>query len=430
MAIWDIKNECMAREEIGELQLERLQATLNRVYKNVRHYKKVFSEIDFMPEDLRSLTDFKKLPFTTRKDLRDDYPYGMYAVTLREVVRLHAPSLGYEKPVVLGFTRNDLNTWVELMARCLTGVGVTRDDVVQISLPAQKMMSSFGLQRGAELIGASVLPVSIKNLPNQVSIMKDFRTTVLVTTPGFALSLLNAIPETGIDLITLSLKHGIIGSEPWSEKTRGILESTLHISATDIYSLSEIFGPGVAWECPEKKGLHISEDHFLPEIIDPVTFLPKAPGEEGELVVTTLSKEAFPIIRFRTGDLASIDYSTCGCGRTHARISRIAKRTDDMFVMNGASVVPEQIGQIITKLNNEKEPVFQLQVERKKDRDVLTVVIEVTETMFFDEIKKQLLIVDDIALAISEFLGWNVYVKFVEKGSVDRNRRVIDTRSL
>jgi phenylacetate-CoA ligase len=430
MAIWDIKNECMAREEIGELQLERLQATLNRVYKNVRHYKKVFSEIDFMPEDLRSLTDFKKLPFTTRKDLRDDYPYGMYAVTLREVVRLHAPSLGYEKPVVLGFTRNDLNTWVELMARCLTGVGVTRDDVVQISLPAQKMMSSFGLQRGAELIGASVLPVSIKNLPNQVSIMKDFRTTVLVTTPGFALSLLNAIPETGIDLITLSLKHGIIGSEPWSEKTRGILESTLHISATDIYSLSEIFGPGVAWECPEKKGLHISEDHFLPEIIDPVTFLPKAPGEEGELVVTTLSKEAFPIIRFRTGDLASIDYSTCGCGRTHARISRIAKRTDDMFVMNGASVVPEQIGQIITKLNNEKEPVFQLQVERKKDRDVLTVVIEVTETMFFDEIKKQLLIVDDIVLAISEFLGWNVYVKFVEKGSVDRNRRVIDTRSL
>ena len=430
MTIWDIKNECMPREEIGELQLERLQATLNRVYKNVRHYKKAFSDIDFMPEDLRSLADFKKLPFTTRKDLRDDYPYGMYAVTLREVVRLHAPSLGYEKPVVLGFTRNDLTTWVELMARCLTGVGVTRDDVIQISLPAQKMMSSFGLQRGAELIGASVLPVSIKNLPNQASIMKDFRTTVLVATPGLALGLLNAISESGIDLITLSLKHGLIGSEPWSEKTRRVLESGLHISATDIYSLSEIFGPGVAWECPEKKGLHISEDHFLPEIVDPATLLPKAPGEEGELVITTLSKEAFPIIRFRTGDLASIDYEPCGCGRTHARISRISKRIDDMFVMNGASVVPEQIGQIITKLNNNREPIFQLQVERKKERDILTVVIEVTETMFFDEIKKQLLIVDDIALAISEFLGWSVYVKFVEKGSVDRNRRVIDTRSL
>ncbi|MBU0995610.1 MAG: phenylacetate--CoA ligase [Proteobacteria bacterium] len=430
MDIWDPQKESMKRDEIEQLQLERLQATLNRVYKNVRHYKTSFSDIDFMPEDLQSLTDFNKLPFTTRQDLRDDYPYGMFAVTLREVVRLHAPSLGFEKPVVLGFTKNDLNCWVELMARCLSGVGVTKDDVVQISMPTWKILNTFGIQRGAELIGASVLPVSIKNLPNQVKIMRDFRTTILVTTPGFAMGLINAISSSGIDMITLSLKQGIIGSEAWSENTRNLIEKNLHITATDIYSLTEIFGPGVAWECHEKNGLHISEDHFLPEIIDPVTLEPLPPGAEGELVITTLTKEAFPLVRFRTGDLTSLNYTPCGCGRTHARISRISKRTDDVFVMNATCVIPDQINMIITKLNNGKEPVFQLQAERKKDRDTLTVIIEVTDTMFFDEIKKQLLIVDDIQLAISEFLGWNVHVKFVEQGSIDRKKQVLDNRSL
>ena len=430
MTIWDQDNECMGRDDIEQLQLERLQATLNRVYKNVGHYKQAFSHIDFMPEDLQSLADFGRLPFTSRQDLRDDYPYGMFAVTLREVVRLHAPSIGFEKPVVMGFTQNDLKSWVQLMARCLAGLNVTKDDVIQISMPMWKVLSSFGIQRGAELIGASVLPLSIKNLPNQVKIMRDFRTTVLLTTPGFALGIGQAMNATGIKPIDMSLKQGIIGFEPWSEATRDQIETGLHITATDIYSLTEVFGPGVAWECPEKKGLHISEDHFLPEIIDPVTLEPLPPGATGELVITTLTKEAFPLVRFRTGDITSINYAPCPCGRTHARIARISRRSDDVFLMNGTCVIPDQIGMIISRLNNGIEPLFQLQVTREKDRDKLLILIEVTDAMFFDEVKKQLLMVDDIQTAVSEFLGWNVQVKFVEQGSIDRKKQVVDHRSL
>ncbi len=427
MECWDNRNECMDRGEIEQLQLERLQATLNRVYKNVSHYRSLFKKIDFIPEDLKSLDQFSELPPTTRRDLMDNYPYGMFAVPLREVVRLLAPALTLDKPMVIGFTANDLDRWGELTARNLTAVGVGKDDVVQISMAFGIVAGPFGVQLGAEKIGASVIPVSAGNPEGQLRIMRDFRTTTLVSTPTFAMGLIGAMETAGIEPAALSLKYGVLGSEPWPEDMRKEIEQSLRISATDSYGLTEIFGPGVAWECPEKKGLHIPEDHFFPEIVDPMTLAPKAPGEEGELLITTLTKEAFPLIRFRTGDLASIDKTLCACGRSHCRISRIFKRCDDIIVMRGTSVVPEQIGLALARING-AAPRYQLVVEREGHRDQLLVKVEISERFFFDEMKKQRRFVEKLHRELSEFLGWEVGVQLVEPGTLDTNRIVLDNR--
>ncbi len=427
MECWDNRNECMDRGEIGQLQLERLQATLNRVYKNVSHYRSLFKKIDFIPEDLKSLDQLSKLPPTTRRDLMDNYPYGMFAVPLREVVRLLAPALTLDKPMVIGFTANDLDRWGELTARNLTAVGVGKDDVVQISMTFGIVAGPFGVQLGAEKIGASVIPVSAGNPAGQLKIMRDFRTTTLVSTPTFAMGLIGAMETAGMEPAALSLKYGVLGSEPWPEDMRREIEQSLHISATDSYGLTEIFGPGVAWECPEKNGLHIPEDHFYPEIVDPATLEPKPPGEEGELLVTTLTKEAFPLIRFRTGDLASIDKSPCACGRSHCRISRIFKRCDDIIVMRGTSVVPEQIGLVLARING-AAPRYQLVVEREGHRDHLLVKVEISERFFFDGMKKQRRFVEELHRELSEFLGWEVGVQLVEPGTLDTNRIVLDNR--
>ncbi len=428
MDFWDEKNECLGRDEIEQIQLERLQATLNRVYKNVSHYKKVFRELDFIPEDLRSLSELKQLPFITRNDLRNNYPYGMFAVPLREVKRLHAPALTLDKPVVMGFTSNDLKVWAQLKARELTAKGVGNGDVVQVSLTLGKMAGPFGVQLGADLVGASFIPLSGGKLPNQAKIMRDFRTTTLVTTPTFALGLVQTMETLGIAPIDLSLKCCILCSEPWSESTRKELESQLHITATDSYGLIEVFGPGVAWECPEKSGLHLCEDHFIPEIIDPATGESISDGREGELVLTTISKEAFPLIRFRTGDLATIDYTPCSCGRTHCRISRIFKRCDKIIIMRGTSVAPEHIGQILGDVNG-TIPRYQLVVERQDNQDQLIVMIEISEKIFFDEMKKQRGLVEGFHRAISEFLGWEVSIKLVEPGTLDPEILVLDKRA-
>jgi len=424
---WNERIECMDREEIEQVQLEKLQATLNRVYKNVRHYRKVFREVDFMPEDLRSIEDIRKLPFITRRDLSRNYPYEMFAVSLREVVRLHTASFNFDDPVVIGFTENDIHDWAELMARNLTAAGVGKDDVVQIALTFGIITGPFGVQVGAEKIGASVIPISAGRLYQQVKIMRDFRTTTLVSTPTVALGLARAMAEMDIDANSLALKNGIFGSEPWSADTRDELETALHVSAMDTYGLTEIFGPGVAWECPEKNGLHIAEDHFIPEVVDPHTLEPLPPGSEGELVLTTIAKEAFPLIRFRTGDLTRIDYSPCACGRTHCRISRIFKRSDEVIVIKGASIAPEQVGQAIARVSG-GQPNFQLVVTREADADQLLVMVEISDINFFDEMKKQRRFVERLHQEISEALGWEVAVRLVEPGTFDPQRRVLDKR--
>jgi len=427
MEFWNQDYECLSREEIAQLQLERLQATLNRVYKNVSHYRKTFLDIDLVPEDLRSLNDLKNLPFTSRRDLMDNYPYGMFAVPLREVVRIHAPAINYDNPVVVGFTSNDLKNWAELMARNLTSIGMDKDDVIQVSMTFGVMTGSFGIQLGAELTGASVIPMPIGKPGNQVRVLKDFRSSTLAATPTFALAMADAMRTLDIDPKDLTLKYGIFGAEPWSEDTRHKLEEGLQLSATDAYGLAEVFGPGVAWECQAKKGLHLYEDHFIPEIIDPLTMEVLPPGETGELVLTTISKAAFPLIRFRTGDLTRMTCDLCECGRTHCRIARIFKRCDDVLVMRGTSIMPEQIGRILSRIGDAL-PNYQLVVEQADDQALLTILIEISDRFFFDEMKKQRAFVDDLRRAISQFLGWEVSVKLVEPGTFDPNQKLRDYR--
>ena len=427
MEFWDKKIECMSRDEIKQIQLEKLQATLNRVYKNVRHYRKIFREVDFMPEDLGKFSDFKSLPFINRRDLSENYPYDMFAVPLREVVRLHTASINFEDPVVVGFTQNDINHWAELMARNFTAVGISKDDVVQIALNFGITTGPFGVQVGAEKIGASVIPMSAGKFSAQIKIMRDFRTTVLVSTPTLALGLVHEMEKMNIDPQSLSLKYGVFGSEPWSENTRDAIETKMHITATDTYGMTELFGPGVAWECPEKNGLHIAEDHFIPEIIDPVTLESLPEGAEGELVLTSVSKEAFPLIRFRTGDVSRIDYAPCACGRTHCRISRIFKRCDDVMVIRGMAVTQEQIGQVLSKACG-STPVFQIQVARIDGQDQMTVLIEISDINFFDEMKKQRRFVENLHRELSELLGWEVTVRLVEPGTFDPMKKVLDQR--
>ena len=427
MTYWNEAVECMDREQLAQVQLEGLQATLNRVFKNVRHYRKVFREIDFMPEDLRSIDEFQRLPFLSRQDLSKNYPYDMFAVPLREVVRLHTTAFNFEEPVVVGYTANDMKNWAELTARNLAAVGVTKDDVLQIALTFGSMSGPFGIQAGAELIGASVIPISAGKLREQVKIMRDFKTTVLVSTPTVALGLIRAMEAQEIDPHGLTLKSGVLGAEPWGETTREAIESRLYITATDTYGLTEVFGPGAAWECPAKKGLHVAEDHFIAEIIDPVTLEPLPPGAEGELVLTTIGKEAFPLIRFRTGDVSTIDYSPCDCGRTHCRISRLFKRCDDVLVVRGTSVTPDQIGRILHQISG-FTPNFQLVVERTDDQDQLYILIEITDKYFFDQMKQQRRFVEHLHQQISEILGWEVNVRLVEPATFDPYKPIVDKR--
>ncbi|MGM0453073.1 MAG: phenylacetate--CoA ligase family protein [Thermodesulfobacteriota bacterium] len=427
MTYWNETIECMDREQIAQVQLEGLQTTLNRVFKNVRHYRKVFRQIDFMPEDLRSIDEFQRLPFLTRRDLSQNYPYDMFAVPLREVVRLHTTAFNFEEPVVVGYTANDMKNWAELTARNLAAVGVTKDDVLQIALTFGSMSGPFGIQAGAELIGASVIPISAGKLREQVKIMRDFKTTVLVSTPTAALGLIRAMEAQEIDPHGLTLKSGVFGAEPWGETTREAIESRLYITATDTYGLTEVFGPGAAWECPAKKGLHVAEDHFIAEIIDPVTLEPLPPGAEGELVLTTIGKEAFPLIRFRTGDVSTIDYLPCDCGRTHCRISRLFKRCDDVLVVRGTSVTPDQIGRILQQISG-FTPNFQLVVERTDDKDQLYILIEITDKYFFDQMKQQRRFVEHLHQQISEILGWEVNVRLVEPATFDPYKPIVDKR--
>jgi len=431
MKIWDPLYECMPREDLEQLQLERLQATVNRVYKSVTCYKKKFDEAGILPEDIRSLDDLAKLPFTTKEDLRLNYPYGMFAVPLREVVRIHSSSGTTGKPTVVGYTKNDIRTWSNLVARFMTSAGVTMDDVVQIAFGYGLFTGAFGLHYGSETIGASVIPMSAGNTEKQIMIMQDYKTTALVSTPSYAITIASRMEQMGIDPKSLSLKVGLFGSEPWSEGMRKEIENRLCLHATDNYGLSEIIGPGVAGDCECNNGMHLYEDAFIPEIIDPDTgeVLPR--GSIGELVLTTLTKEAFPMIRYRTRDITSLHYEKCDCGRTLVRMKKTMGRSDDMLIIKGVNVFPSQIEEILFAIEG-CEPHYQLVLEREGDVDVLIVRIEVTENIFFDEMKKQKSFVEQVERKLHSVLGVSASVKLVEPSSLPRHEgkavRVIDNR--
>lgn len=428
---WDKEKECMDREELEQLQLERLQSTIHRVYMNVPFYRKRFDALGINPDDFERLKDIRKLPFTTKDDLRDNYPYGLFAVPLREVVRIHASSGTTGMSTVVGYTRNDLKTWSDLVARILVAGGITKDDVIQIAFNYGLFTGAFGLHYGAEKVGASVIPISSGNTKRQIKIMQDFKTTALVCTPSYALLIADTIFELGINPNSLTLKYGLFGAEPWSEAMRQEIQDKLKIIATDNYGLSEVMGPGVAGECLKQKGLHINEDHFLVEVIDPETLEPLPLGETGELVITTLTKEAFPVIRFRTRDLTRLIPGTCDCGRTFLRMERVKGRTDDMLIVKGVNVFPSQIEAVLFEIEG-TEPHYQIVIDRKGATVEMTVLVEVSEEIFFDEMKKQNELINLIKQRLFSELGINVNVKLVEKKTLERfegkAKRVIDKR--
>jgi phenylacetate-CoA ligase len=430
---WQKESECMDRADLAQLQLERLESTLARVYMNVPFYRKKFDEVSFDPDSFRSVEDLRSLPFTTKNDLRDNYPYGMFAVPLREVVRVHASSGTTGMSTVVGYTKNDIKNWSDLVARVMTAGGVTKDDVVQIAFGYGLFTGGLGLHYGAERIGASVIPISSGNTSRQIKIMQDFKTTTLVCTPSYAILLADTLQEMGVNVNSLSLKYGLFGAEPWSEAMRNELQDRLKIIATDNYGLSEVMGPGVAGECQERHGLHINEDHFIVEIINPDTLEPVAPGEVGEMVITTLTKEAFPVIRFRTRDLSCFIDEPCSCGRTFRRIHRVMGRTDDMLIIRGVNVFPSQIEKVLFEIEG-MEPHYQIIVEREGALDRATVLVEATEDIFFDEMKRQRGLIELVKGRLSSELGIGVDVKLVEKKTLERfegkAKRVVDNRKL
>jgi phenylacetate-CoA ligase len=430
---WQKEQECLPRPELEKLQLARLRTTLKRVATNVPFYRNRFHELHLDPEKLTSLDMLGDYPFTLKQDLRDNYPYGLFAVPLRDVVRVHSSSGTTGVATVVGYSRGDIETWSDLVARVLCGAGVTSDDVIQIAFGYGLFTGGFGLHYGAERLGASVIPISAGNTKRQIQIMQDFKSTALVCTPSYALKMADVMMDMGINPNGLSLRYGLFGAEPWSEAMRREINERLGIRATDNYGLSEVMGPGVAGECEECQGLHINEDHFYVEVLNPDTLEPVLPGEVGELVLTTLTKEAFPVIRYRTRDLTRLIPEPCPCGRTLVRMSRVLGRTDDMLIIKGVNVFPTQIESVLFAIEG-TEPHYRLIVDRENNEDRLTVQVEVIESMLFDEMKKQRALVETIKKRLASELGIGVEVKLVEERSLERFNgkgvRVVDNRRL
>jgi phenylacetate-CoA ligase len=432
--IYDIEFETLPREALKAIQLRRLQTTVGRVYATVPFYRKKFEDAGITPDDIKTLDDLKRIPFTTKQDLRDNYPFGMFAVPMDNVVRIHASSGTTGKPTVVGYTARDINTWSELMARALVAGGASRNDIIHNAFGYGLFTGGLGTHYGAEKLGASVIPVSGGNTKKQIVIMRDFGPSILTATPSYTLHLAEVAQEMGISFKDLKLKFGIFGAEPWSENMRQEIEQKLNITAVDIYGLSEIMGPGIAIECHEaKKGLHVFEDHFIPEIIDPETGETLPYGETGELVFTTITKEAFPAIRYRTRDITSLNVEPCICGRTHIRMDRVSGRTDDMLIIRGVNVFPSQIESVLIEID-EVEPHYQLIVDREGTLDTLTVLVEVGESLFSDEVKVLQDVERKISKNIKEYLGVSAKVKLVEPKAIARSQgkavRVIDNRKI
>lgn len=432
--IFNAEFETLPRPALEALQIKRLQDVTRRVYERVPFYKKKFDEAGIKPGDIKSINDLKNLPFTVKQDLRDNYPFGLFTLPMEDVVRIHASSGTTGKPTVVGYTKKDIELWAELMARTLAAAGATKNDIIHNAYGYGLFTGGLGVHYGSERLGASVIPISGGNTKRQIMIMQDFGSTILACTPSYALFLAEVAEEVGADFKKMKLRAGVFGAEPWSNKMRLEIEKKLNIDAVDIYGLSEIIGPGVATECVEgKSGLHIFEDHFIPEIIDPQTGNVLPYGEKGELVFTTVTKEAFPLIRYRTRDISRLTPEPCRCGRTHVRMDRVSGRSDDMLIIRGVNVFPSQIESILLEIEG-VEPHYQLIVDREGPLDILEVRVEVNETVFSDEIKKLQVLEKHIENDIKDLLGVNASVKLVEPKSITRSEgkavRVIDNRKL
>lgn len=433
--IWNEEFETLPREALEALQLKRLRSTVERVYATVPFYKKKFDEMGIKPSHIKTLKDLQILPFTVKNDLRDNYPFGLFSVPMEQVVRVHVSSGTTGKPIVVGYTKRDIDTWAELIARTLSCAGVHRGDIVHNAYGYGLFTGGLGLHYGAEKIGASVIPISGGNTKRQIIIMQDFGPTVITCTPSYALHLAEVAEEMGINPAKdFKLRVGCFGAEPWSETMRQQIEKKYNIDAIDIFGLSEVIGPGVSSECLEaKSGLHVFEDHFIPEIIDPDTGKTLPFGEKGELVFTSITKEAFPVIRYRSRDISVLYPEICKCGRTFVRMQRVTGRSDDMLIIRGVNVFPSQIESVLMQIEG-VEPHYQLIVDREGNLDTLEVQVEVNEKVFSDEVKQLERLEKRIEKDIKELFGVTCKCSLVEPKSIQRSegkaKRVIDKRKI
>lgn len=425
--------ETMSREQLQQLQSERLCRQVKRCYENVECFRKRMDQANLKPEDIHGIEDLYKIPFAYKQDLRDYYPYGLFAVPMNEIVRVHASSGTTGKRIVVGYTNNDLNLWSDCVARMLTSIGVGKDDIVQVAFGFGLFTGGFGLQGGAEKIGATVIPISSGNTALQIQTMIDFGTTLLCCTPSYAMYLGEEIERLGLKS-QLKLKYGIFGAEPWTEDMRSQIEDKLGIKAFDIYGLSEILGPGVSCECQHQAGMHIWEDHFYPEIIDPDTGNVLPPGSIGELVITTLTKEGFPVIRYRTRDICSLVYEPCACGRTSVRMKKPSGRSDDMLIIRGVNVFPSQIEEVLLRIGEGITPNYQIVVDRINNADTLEVRVEMSDKLFADDVKSIEKLEKNIHSQLQSMLGLSAAIRLVTPKTIERSegkaKRVIDKRKL
>jgi phenylacetate-CoA ligase len=424
--------EAMPREDLAALQLERLRALLSRVYENVPLYRRKFDEAGFRPSDVGMLEDLSRVPFTVKDDLRSAYPYGMFAVPLHDIVRVHSSSGTTGQITVVGYTRGDIDRWADLMARTYACTGATADDIIQVTYGYGLFTGGLGAHYGSERLGALTIPVSGGNTARQVQILKDFGVTVLACTPSYALLIAETAASMGIDVRSLPLKFGVFGAEPWSEAMRKQIEDAMGITATDIYGLSEVMGPGVASECVHQNGLHVFEDHFIIEIVDPATLKPVPDGEQGEVVFTTLTKEGIPVVRYRTRDISRIIPGECACGRTFRRMERVTGRTDDMLIIRGVNVYPSQIEQVLMGIPG-VAPHYQVVLGKRGSMDTVEVQVEVGPDVAFDEIRTLENLQRRVSGAIASALAVSVDVRLVEPHAIQRSegkaKRVVDRRN-
>lgn len=429
--IWNKPKECMTPEDKRCLQGERLHKLVERVYHSTPFYRQKMQEMDITPDDIQSIDDIVKLPFTTKQDLRDNYPYGLFAVPMSQIVRLHASSGTTGSPTVVGYTRRDLNIWSEMTARCLSAFGANQNDIFSVAYGYGLFTGGLGLHYGVEHLGATVIPMSSGNTAKHIQLVHDFGATALACTPSYALYLAETMQKAGIPRKEFKLRIGIFGAEPWTENMRKEIESKMGVDAYNIYGLSEIMGPGVSHECEYKDGSHIIDDHFYPEIISPDTLEQLPYGNQGELVFTTLTKEGLPLLRYRTKDLCTLTDDQCRCGRTNVRMSRIVGRSDDMLIIRGVNVFPSQIESVILEME-EFEPHYLLIVDRVNNLDILEVQVEVRDGFYSDEINKMIALKKKIGQRLQSVLGLGADIKLVEPYSIKRSegkaQRVIDKR--
>lgn len=432
MRYWNEHFETMSQDEMRNVQSERLVKLVRNVYDNVPHYRQKMIDKGIVPEDIKSVDDLKKLPFTVKQDLRDTYPFGLFATPQSEIVRIHASSGTTGKKTVVGYTSNDIQMWADCVARGMTSMGISKEDIIQVAYGYGLFTGGLGVHYGSEKVGATVIPISGGNTSRQIETMIDYGSTVIACTPSYALYIADEMLEAGYTKDDIKLRVGIFGAEPWSIQMRQDLEDKLGIIACNIYGLSEVMGPGVSCDCLYRNGMHIQEDNFIAEIIDPATEEVLPDGEKGELVFTTITKEGLPLIRYRTRDITTLTHEKCQCGRTTARMSRVTGRTDDMLIIRGVNVFPSQIESVLLKMGD-CAPHYQLIVDRSEGLDTLEVHVEMTSDLFSDEIKKIEVLENKIRHELASILGINAKVKLVEPKTIERSegkaKRVIDKRT-